>query len=131
MHDRPTAVELIAAAREHLEHELIPALVEPRLRFRTLVAAYVLSVVERELLRGEAPLREAWGRLQAVLGRSDPPPATPELTASVLAFEQELCARIRAGEADAGAFREAVIAHVRASLREKLAVASPGFASGG
>src|SRR5207302_6017650 len=49
MNDRPTAVELVAAARQYLERELIPTLSDARLRFQTLVAANVLSIVEREL----------------------------------------------------------------------------------
>src|SRR5262249_14796177 len=107
MHDRPTALELIAAARGHLEREVLPALGDARLRFRTLVAAHVLGVVERELARGEAPLREEWTRLQALLGRADAPPASlAELTAALQRGEEELCARIRAGDADAGPFRE-------------------------
>lgn len=128
MHDRPTAGELIAAAREHLEHEVLPALAAPRLRFRTLVAAHVLGIVERELARGEAPLRDEWARLQALLGQTDAAPASAaELADSVSRGEEELCARIRAGQADAGPFREAVIAHVLATLEEKLRVASPGL----
>jgi hypothetical protein len=128
MHDRPTALELIAAARGHLEREVLPALADPRLRFRTLVAAHVLAVAERELARGEEPLRAEWARLQALLGRADGPPATAaELGAAVRACEEELCRRIRAGEADGGSFRAAVLHHVRESLLEKLRVASPGF----
>jgi hypothetical protein len=46
--DRPTAPELAAAVREFLETELLPALDDPRLRFRTLVAMNALGIVERE-----------------------------------------------------------------------------------
>jgi hypothetical protein len=55
MNDRPTAQELIEAARLYLEKELLPALSDARLRFQTLVAANVLSVAGRELA-GEARL---------------------------------------------------------------------------
>jgi hypothetical protein len=129
MHDRPTALELIAAAREHLEREVVPALGDPRLRFRTLVAAHVLGIAERELAGGEGPLREEWTRLQVLLARSDPPPPSLDaLRAELARCEEALCARIRAGDADAGPFREAVTAHVRASLAEKLRAAAPNFA---
>lgn len=127
MHDRPTDAELIAAAREHLEREVIPILADPRLRFRTLVAAHVLAVVERERQRGEPPLREEHTRLLALLGRRETEPVSSELPGAIHRLEEELCTRIRAGEADRGSFREAVISHVRATLEEKLCVWNPGF----
>jgi hypothetical protein len=46
--DRPTATELATAVREFLEAEILPALEDHRLRFRTLVAMNALSIVERE-----------------------------------------------------------------------------------
>ena len=47
-HDRPNARELAAAVREFLESEILPALDDQRMRFRTLVAMNALSIVERE-----------------------------------------------------------------------------------
>ncbi|HET8605662.1 MAG TPA: DUF6285 domain-containing protein [Gaiellaceae bacterium] len=46
--DRPTPAELAQAVREFLETELLPAVADPRLRFRTLVAMNALRIVERE-----------------------------------------------------------------------------------
>ena len=46
--DRPTAAELATAVREFLETEILPALDDHRLRFRTLVAMNALSIVARE-----------------------------------------------------------------------------------
>jgi hypothetical protein len=46
--DRPAAAELAAAVREFLETEILPALDDHRLRFRTLVAMNALSIVARE-----------------------------------------------------------------------------------
>ncbi len=40
---------------------------------------------------------------------------------------EELCARIRAGEADEGPWAEVVLAHVRATVRDKLSVTNPGL----
>jgi hypothetical protein len=48
MTDRPNARELAAAVHEFLETEILPALDDPRMRFRTLVAMNALSIVERE-----------------------------------------------------------------------------------
>ena len=47
-HDRPSAGELAAAVREFLEAEILPALDDHRLRFRTLVAMNALGIAERE-----------------------------------------------------------------------------------
>jgi len=68
--DRPSARELAAAVREFLETEILPALDDHRLRFRTLVAMNALSIVERE----------------------SPPPAAPDEE------DAELARRIRAGD---------------------------------
>ena len=38
MQDRPTQRELVEAAREHFEREVLPAITDPLVRFRTLVA---------------------------------------------------------------------------------------------
>lgn len=49
MTDRPTAPQLVEAAREFLEREILPTLDDDRLRFRTLVAVNALSIAQREL----------------------------------------------------------------------------------
>jgi hypothetical protein len=54
---RPTAEELVEAVREHIVSRLIPTIVEPQLRFQTLVAAHVLGVVGRELSGGSVAFR--------------------------------------------------------------------------
>lgn len=48
-YDRPTAAELVEAAREFLESEVLPQAADRRLRFRTLVAINALGIVQREL----------------------------------------------------------------------------------
>jgi len=48
MQDRPSVSELLRAVRGFLEDDLVPAL-EGRRRFHALVAANVLTIVEREL----------------------------------------------------------------------------------
>jgi hypothetical protein len=51
--DRPTAPELLEAVTEFLAGEILPALDDPRLRFRTLVALNALGIAYRELTSGE------------------------------------------------------------------------------
>ena len=57
-HDRPGPAELIEAAREFLEQELLPTLDDQRLRFRALVAVNALGIAARELASEEPGLSE-------------------------------------------------------------------------
>src|ERR1700677_2633772 len=102
MQDRPSAAELVRAVIEHLEREVLPALADPKLRYRTLVAAHVLSVVEREMERGEDAARQELEGLRALQGvlSSDPSPGPVTLTdveAEVLRRNGALSAAIRSG----------------------------------
>jgi hypothetical protein len=56
-HDRPTPQELAEAVREFLQEEILPLLVDHRLKFRTLVAINGLGIAERELA-ATTPARE-------------------------------------------------------------------------
>ncbi len=101
MHDRPNMAELIAAARMYLETDLIPTLTDPRLRFQTLIAANVLSIVERELGQEEGQLLEEWTLFGEWLGRKDPPPERLNaLRQQVREANEELCRHIRGGAFD-------------------------------
>ena len=97
MSDRPTAAELVEAVREFLEREILPALADHRLRFRTLVATNALGIAQREL---DSPADD---------------PLTPEEA-------EALAQRIRAGDVPPGTL-ELVKRHVAAKLR----VASPRY----
>jgi hypothetical protein len=129
MQDRPDAHELVEAVVGFLEREILPALSEPRLRFRALVAANVLAIVSRELASGDAALREEWRRVAHLLGKteSEPPGRADELRSEVQVLMRELCARIRAGEADAEPLYGQVFAHAEAMVIEKLRVANPRY----
>ncbi len=94
------------------------------LKFQARVAANVVAMVSREVEHGEAPLREEWARVSDLLGSSDPPPPNrAELESGLTAKSEELCERIRRGDADEGPYRDAVFAHLRESVAEKLRVA--------
>jgi hypothetical protein len=127
MYDHPTATELIAAARMHLEQQVIPALAEPRLRFQTLVAANVLAIVERELALGEEHLAAAWQRMVELEGDAAEALSGAELRAAVAEETRRLCERIRAGDYDSGPRRRALLAHLRRTAEEQLAVANPRY----
>ena len=109
LHGIPTAAELVAAVREFLERDVMAA-TEGRVQFHTRVAVNVLSTVERELTLGPAQRAAADERL-AGLGFAD---------------EAELAAAIRSGSVDDR--WDEVKAAVWASVRDRLAVANPGYA---
>ncbi len=129
MQDRPTARELLQAVAEFLEREINPTLSDPRLRFRGLIAVNVLAIVARELAAGEAHLRDEWGRLVQLLGKSDRelPSDVERLRDEIRTLTRELCARIRAGELDASPEYDEALAHAQATVVEKLEIANPRY----
>ena len=112
--DRPNASELVAAVREFLERDVMTA-TEGRVQFHTRVAINVLNIVERELNLGPGLEPAERIRAAAVLGHDG----------AAAALERELAAAIRAGRLDDRL--EEVRAHVRATVREKLLIANPGY----
>jgi len=127
MQDRPTVQELLTAVRGFIEDEVVPALAG-RSRFLALVSANVLAIVGRELEAEEGSLIAEWGRLARLLDvPGEPPHRLGVLRGAVRELTERLAARIRQGDADAGAWAEAVGAHVRETVTEKLRVASPRY----
>lgn len=125
MNDRPSAAELLAAVEQFLEEEAVPALEGPA-RFHARVAANVLRIVARELATEDEHLAREWAGLARLLGADPRPPAGREaLRDALLARNEELVRRIRAGEADAGPWREALLEHLAAVVADKLDVAQP------
>ena len=115
--DRPTAAELVQAVREFLENDVMAA-TEGRVLFHTRVAVNALGMIERELDAGPAFAAAERARATALLGHDDDP----------VVLERELAARIRDGSLDDRL--DAVREHVRATVREKLLVANPGYLPG-
>jgi hypothetical protein len=100
--------------REFLERDVMPA-TEGRVQFHTRVAVNALGMVERELTDGPAFAAAERARAVSLLGRDDDPRA----------LEREIAAGIRDGSLEDRI--DAVRAHVRATVREKLLVANPGY----
>lgn len=129
MQDRPTAVELIEAVRDFLAGEVVPALADRSVRYRMRIALHVLGIVAREVPEEETRLR---AEREALLSLLDlPRPALPcdsrLLRAWVLEANRALCERIRDGAADAGPWRERVLAHLQQAVEEKLQGSNPDF----
>ena len=115
---RPTDCgELVAAVREFLERDVMAA-TEGRVQFHTRVAVNVLNVVERELKLGPGLEPAERARAAALLGHDG----------DADALERELAAAIRDGALDDRL--DDVRAHVRATVREKLLIANPGYLPG-
>jgi hypothetical protein len=112
--DRPAAAELVQAVREYLEHDVMAA-TSGRVQFHARVAANALGIVERELTSGGRLADAERERAAALLGHDD----------DVGLLERELAARIRDGSLDDRLAE--VRDHVRATVREKLLVANPGY----
>jgi len=123
MQDRPNAAELAQAVREFIETEVLPGIDDPRLRFRTLVAANGLGILEREIELGAPLVRREVGSLARLLGHPDPPPDDlEELRRRAVELNRELARRIRAGDTPDG-----TLAHLVATVGDKLRVASPRY----
>ena len=73
MQDRPTQRELVEAAREFFEREILPTIADPRLRFRALVALNALGISEREMFAGDGFVDEELRGLRGLLGHGDAP----------------------------------------------------------
>jgi hypothetical protein len=128
MNDRPTAAELIAAARQYLEADLIPALTDPRLRFQTLIAANVLLIVERELHVEEEHLLKEWQWLAELLKLNGPAPQRLNaLSQRVREANEQLCRQIREGAFDEPSRFLVLAGQLRQLVERKLEVANPRF----
>lgn len=129
MQDRPTVDELLEAVAGFLTEDVMPA-TTGRVNFHARVAGNVLQMLRRELERDEEHLEREWRGLDALLGDS-PRPAT--LTATRRALDErnrDLDESTRRGDADRGAWRKDVLAHLRQIVADKLAVSNPTLAAG-
>ena len=123
MQDRPSADELAEAVREFIETEILPTIDDPRLRFRALVAANGLGILEREIAIGGPLVRKEVGALMRLLGHTDAIPDDPgDLRRRAHDLNRELVKRIRVGDAPEG-----TLAHLLATIADKLLVASPRY----
>jgi hypothetical protein len=129
MQDRPSARELVEAVAQFINQEIIPQTSDQRSRFRSMIAANVLSIVARELAAGEEPLLAEWHSLGTLLDdiSSQAPERAADLQAAVIARNRELCARIRAGDFDSDGERALLDEHLVAVITDKLQIANPCY----
>ena len=108
---------------------MVLALADRTLRYRMRIALRALGIVAREAPEEGTRLRAEREELLTLLDLPRPaPPCDPRLLrAWVLEANRTLCERIRDGAADAGPWRERVLAHVQQAVEEKLQGSNPDF----
>ena len=127
MQNRPDAVELLAAVRELLR-EVSQSIHDDGLRFRVLIAANVLSVVERELTTGDHSLIAELEQLHTLL-----PDVTldPDLALrdEIAKLNRILAERVRQSPSDSPLVKVGAPAweFAKQTLRDQLAVSNPSF----
>ena len=119
--NRPSAAELLAALREFLDKDVAPQ-VSGATQFHLRVAGNVLAIVERELAQ-KAPADAAeTARLRTMLGDDD------SGAADLTSLNQLLVERIRSGAFDSPPGQRLMLAHLRATTSDKLAIDNPKYA---
>ena len=127
MQDRPTSVELLEAAADFVESELVPAVQGAR-QFQARVVANVMRIVAREITMEDSLVRSEVKALALLLGRDNPHlHSLDDLHKAAVSMGEELTAKIRAGDADDGDWRGEVLAVVRQSVEDKLRIANPRY----
>ena len=125
MNDQPTSVDLLRTVERFLEEQVVGQLSGPA-RFHARVAANVVAIVAREIETEETHLdAELAGLVELLGGAADAPRSLAERRAAVRQGNERLVERIRAGEADSGPFRAALLAHLRTTADAKLSVSRP------
>jgi hypothetical protein len=127
MQDRPTSIELLEAAADFVDRELVPEVGGAR-QFQARVVANVMRIVAREI-KMEDPLVRSEVKALARLLAHDPPHlhSLDDLRSAAVGMGEELTAKIRAGEADDGNWRREVLTVVRQSVEDKLRIANPRY----
>ena len=124
MQDRPDKTALLASIAQFLMVEIRPAITDPALGFRVLIAAHLAAGVAREVAsEDELDIAQLAG-LQALLGDEPHIPGRSDARrACITEANRRLTDRIRAGEVDF----DQVNAHLQQVLAGKLTVSNPNF----
>lgn len=129
MQDRPTAPELLEAIADFLQDE-VSEHVPDWLSFQLRVARNSLLIVKREIESEERHLHSEWRRLDELLGATEPPATFRELRTALRDRNEQLCTAIREGGFDDQSRRSHLLAHLHATVREKLSITNPRYVTG-
>jgi hypothetical protein len=136
MQDRPNKLVLLTAIARFLNEEARPALGDPRLAFRALIAANLASIVASEMMTDDEHLVGELTRLRAIVARlrdtlpsaeSEPIPArTDERREQVAQLNARVAELLRTDAASSDDVVR-ITAHLRQTLKDKLSVDNPRF----
>lgn len=126
MRDRPTAAELLAAARTTLLESVVPALPEAA-RYEARMVAAAIAIALREESAGSSASQAERAGLAALYG--EPADTSETLEAALHRLNRRLAVDIRSGavERDPDTRRRA-IRILREATAAKLAECNPGYA---
>jgi hypothetical protein len=123
MQDHPDKTALLVGVARFLNEELAPKIDDKGLRFRARIAAYLVRTVILEQAMGEGHDHAELTRLAALLEvEGELPVREADRVATLRSQNRQLAALIREGQDD-----DAIRAHVKATLQDKLQVVQPGF----
>ena len=127
MQERPNKLVLLTAISRFLMEEARPALSDPRLSFRALIAAHLASVVASELASDEDFVTRELARLLSLFPGTSTQGESLDARRSLIAdLNTRLAVHLREGTLEPGELPR--ISHaLRESLREKLSIDNPRF----
>ncbi|MGH7780528.1 MAG: DUF6285 domain-containing protein [Candidatus Binataceae bacterium] len=127
MQDRPSAIELLEAAADFVDREIVTA-TAGRVQFQSRVVANVMRIVAREIHDEDPFARTELRSLAALLKREAPHVhGLDDVRSAAAKLNEDLSAQIRTGDADTGARRAEVLAAVRQIVENKLKIANPRY----
>lgn len=124
MRPKPSAIELLDAARALLRGDLLGALPEAR-RYEALMVANAIAIAGRVLERGDAPERAELASLAGLMGEGQS--IVPDMTREQLrVLYASLVNELRAGKIIPGVERHLdVYAHLRRAVLDRLRESNP------
>jgi Domain of unknown function (DUF6285) len=122
MRDRPTGDDLLQCARQVLRGDVLPSLPAEQ-RHALLMVMNAMSIAERQLRYGEAPVKEELAAIAGLIGHD---------CSDLIAGNRRLCTLIRDGGADPGQpLRAALFAHLRSVGRQRVLESNPKILNDG
>jgi len=127
MQDRPSAIELLEAAADFVDREIVLA-TEGRVQFQSRVVANVMRIVAREIQLEDPFVRAEVRALAALLGENEPHVhGLDDLRKATCKLNERLSAKIQSGDADSGPWRGEVLKLVRQAVEDKLRIANTRY----
>jgi hypothetical protein len=127
MQTRPDKTALLMAIARFLVEDARPALADPRLNFRALIAANLANIVAAELASDDAHVTREIDRLRKILPVSPPPALTPdERRAQLSEMSSALTKMLRETQSSPAEIAR-IAALLQETLRDKLSIDNPRF----